>query len=104
MDAQATLANIQKKDVSQSIFQLVNMVLDGRTEKEIQKAEVASNYAFKEVEEAVNAFGDSQFLNDALYENYLTMTRYYDDDFEKTAAFMDLMSLDEVNENYIGVS
>ena len=52
----------------------------------------------------MNAFGDSQFLNDALYENYLTMTRYYDDDFEKTAAFMDLMSLDEVNENYIGVS
>ena len=32
------------------------------------------------------------------------MTRYYDDDFEKTAAFMDLMSLDEVNENYIGQS
>ena len=41
-------------------------------------------------------------LNDALYENYLTMTRYYDDDFEKTAAFIDCMSLDETNEAYIG--
>jgi len=30
------------------------------------------------------------------------MTRYYDDEFEKTAAFADLMSLDEVNEAYIG--
>ena len=30
------------------------------------------------------------------------MTKYYDDDFEKTAAFIDCLSLDETNEAYIG--
>ena len=43
MDAQATLANIQSKDVSQSIFQLVDFTLKGRTEKEIQKAEAGAS-------------------------------------------------------------
>lgn len=48
------------------------------------------------------AFGDSVQLNDALYENYLSMTRYEDFDLEKTASFADLMSLNQTQEAYIG--
>lgn len=48
------------------------------------------------------AFGDSQLLNEALYENYLEMYRYYDDDFEQAACFADCISLDSANEDYVG--
>ena len=47
------------------------------------------------------AFGDTQGLNDALYENYLDMFRYYDDDFEQAACMADCLSLDQHNENYV---
>jgi len=47
------------------------------------------------------AYGDSQFLNDALYENYLDMFRYYDDDFEQAACFADCLSIDASNDEYV---
>ena len=51
----------------------------------------------------VMAFGDSQFLNAALFENYLSQYLYYDDDMEKTASYAEAFSLDECNESYIAV-
>ena len=50
------------------------------------------------------AFGDSQFLNAALFENYLSQFRYYDDDMERTASYADSFSMDECHENYIAVT
>lgn len=40
-------------------------------------------------------------LNQSLFENYLSMRSYYDDDFEKTAAFADFASLDDVHDSYV---
>ena len=40
-------------------------------------------------------------LNDSLYENYLSMKKYYDYDFEKTANFMDFFSMDDCREAYV---
>mmetsp|Transcript_24276 Transcript_24276/g.32539 ORF Transcript_24276/g.32539 Transcript_24276/m.32539 type:complete len:82 (+) Transcript_24276:315-560(+) len=39
-------------------------------------------------------------LNNALYENYLDMFRYYDDDFEQAACMADCLSLDQSHEDY----
>lgn len=76
-------------------------MLGGRTDKEAREQEGTCR-AFKDVQKNVFSYGDSQFLNDALYENYLDMFRYYDDDFEQAACFADCMSLDAMNEDYIG--
>ena len=98
MTAQAGLASLQRKDTTQSIFQVVEFVLGGQPERAAQENEGTSR-AFKEVQETVNAFGDSVFLNDAIYENYLTMFRYYDDDLEKAACLMDCLSLNQKHED-----
>ena len=100
MAAQSSIIGLQAKDVSQSIFEITEYVLSGQSEKEQKLNHQVSKV--REIQKMVFAHGDSQMLNAALFENYLTMTGYYDDDFEKTAAFADLMSLDEVNEAYIG--
>ena len=81
LSAQAGMASLQVKDLSQSIFQMIEYVLGGRSEKEAREHEGKSR-TFQEVQKNVQAYGDSQFLNEALYENYLDMFRYYDDDFE----------------------
>ena len=79
----------------------MNHVLEGRDENQV-KATEGTNEVFKSIKEQVFAFGDSQMLNETLYENYLTMKKYYDYDFEKTANFLDLFSLDDCREAYVG--
>ena len=75
-------------------------MLGGRPEREAEESE-GSSRTFKDLSSAVFAFGDTQGLNDALYENYLDMFRYYDDDFEQAACMADCLSLDQHNENYV---
>ena len=36
--------------------------------------------------------GDTRQWNEALYENCLTVSHYFDDKFEKTAFFLDTLS------------
>ena len=39
-------------------------------------------------------------LNDALYCNFSEVSQYYDDCFEKTANFLDYLSLADTQENF----
>ena len=43
----------------------------------------------REVKESVFSLGDSELLNDFLYQNYCETVNYFDDDMEKTAFFLD---------------
>ena len=49
--------------------------------------------ALHEVKACIDSLGgDTRLWNDALYENYLSVSHYFDDRFEKTAFFMDTLS------------
>ena len=99
------MAELQSKDQSQSIFQLVDLTLGGMSETQRRNLKDRGNQVlFQETEKAVIAFGDSQFLNAALFENYLSQFLYYDDDMERTASYADAFSMDECHENYIAVT
>lgn len=76
-------------------------MLGGRSEEDASHHEGTSRID-KEVREKVHAYGDTKFINDALYQNYLTMFRFYDDDFEQAADFMECLSLNQTQEDYIG--
>ena len=45
--------------------------------------------------------GDTQLLNNGLYCNYCDTTNYTDFDFKRTAAFLDTLSLAEVQETFV---
>ena len=57
MAAQAEMANLQHKDMSQSIFELHDFILGGNSQ-DLDKKPAGSLY--KEISEKANAFGDSQ--------------------------------------------
>lgn len=46
--------------------------------------------------------GDTQLINDSLYENFSNVTTYYDDSFEKTAYFLQCLSTSDIQESFIG--
>ena len=46
--------------------------------------------------------GDTRHWNDAVYENCLTVSRYFDDKFEKTAFFLETLSTAYVHQNWSG--
>lgn len=45
-----------------------------------------------EVKNIVFSHGDTQLINDFLYNNYANSVSYFDDDLEKTAFFLDTLS------------
>jgi hypothetical protein len=45
-----------------------------------------------ELKKQVEALGDPQLLNDAIFENYNSCTHYFDDDLLKTAGLLDSLS------------
>lgn len=46
----------------------------------------------KEVKQNCSALGDYQLLNNSLFYNYSHCCSYFDDNMEKTACFVDLLS------------
>lgn len=55
-----------------------------------------------EVKGVVNRLdGEPQLLNNGLYCNYADATQYYDDFFDKTALFLDSLSLAETQEVFV---
>ena len=46
--------------------------------------------------------GDNRLWNEGLYENYLSVSHYFDDRLEKTAFFTDTLSNAYVHESFIG--
>ena len=53
-----------------------------------------------EVKSLSNNLGDNELMNDYIFHNYSRTVNYFDDDFEKTAFFMDMMSLSDVNDAF----
>ncbi len=45
-----------------------------------------------DIKSRLQSVGDTELVNDFLFENYNHSVNYFDDDLEKTAFFMDLMS------------
>jgi len=66
LKAQTELASLQGKDLTQSVFQVIEYVLGGRSEDEARRNE-GSNRTNRDVSMKINAFGDSNFLNESLY-------------------------------------
>jgi hypothetical protein len=46
--------------------------------------------------------GDTQLINDSLYENFLSACLYYDDSFNKTSYLLDCLSNADLRETFIG--
>ena len=46
-------------------------------------------------------FGDPDLLNDFVYQNYNHSITYFDDDLEKTALYLDMLSRNENTTHYI---
>jgi hypothetical protein len=46
-------------------------------------------------------FGDPDLLNDFVYQNYNHSVTYFDDDLEKTALYLDMLSRNENTTHYI---
>ena len=58
MKAQAEIAGLQAKDLTQSVFQAVEYVLGGISEEDVRDNS-GTNRLYKGVSERVNAYGDS---------------------------------------------
>jgi hypothetical protein len=54
-----------------------------------------------EVKELTFSLGDTELLNDCLYQNYNSAVAYFDDDLEKTAYFLDTLSRSDIYESYV---
>lgn len=54
-----------------------------------------------EVKELVFSLGDSELLNDYIFHNYSNSVNYFDDDFEKTAFFLDSLSRADLADKFI---
>ena len=46
--------------------------------------------------------GDAELMNDYIFHNYSKAVSYFDDDLEKTALFLDQLSLADCVNHYIG--
>ena len=77
---------MQVKDSFQSIFDVARFVLLSPPDK-------SNLNTLHEVRACLESLsGDTELWNDGLYENYLEVSRFYDDKFEKTAFFTDSLS------------
>jgi hypothetical protein len=47
------------------------------------------------VKSSVSAFGDSDLLNDFIFNNYCNSITYFDDDMEKTSLYLDTLSIND---------
>ena len=54
-----------------------------------------------EIKSQVMNFGDPDLLNEFVYHNYPTAVSYFDDDMEKTALYLDMLSRNENTSQYI---
>jgi hypothetical protein len=54
-----------------------------------------------QVKSQVQQFGDADLLNDFVFHNYCTSVTYFDDNFEKTALYLDLLSKSDNINTYI---
>ena len=95
-DLSRALVQLQVKDSFQSVFDVARFVLLSPPEK-------SNLNTLHEVKASIDSLGgDTQLWNDGLFENYLSVSRYYDDKFEKTAFFTDTLSRTYVLTNFIG--
>jgi hypothetical protein len=53
-----------------------------------------------DIRETVSSF-EGDILNAGLFQNYCDTTQYYDDCFEKTAMFLDSISLEDTQDTYV---
>jgi hypothetical protein len=70
---------------------LIDMAQDILLAEEQNKAS-KHNLSLRVKERVDNMSCDTQILNDALYENYADFAHYSDEDFTKTAYFLDSLS------------
>ena len=49
-----------------------------------------------EIRSKVMSHGDSELINDFVYQNYPNATTYFDDDLEKTAYYLETLSLSNI--------
>jgi hypothetical protein len=63
--------------------------------KEQQNSYEKSNMLFK-VRSKVFAFGDTDLLNDFIFNNYNKSITFFDDDMEKTALYLETLSMGEI--------
>ena len=54
-----------------------------------------------QVKSTVQNFGDDELLNDFIFHNYPKSISYFDDNFEKTALYLDLLSNNDKIDKYI---
>ncbi len=73
------------KDKKENIFNVLDYILFEK---------ISYRTPHKEIKEIVDSYS-GDILNDGLYENYCETTQYYDDYFEKTATFLDFVSIAE---------
>lgn len=82
------------KDQHSNLFQVAEHVLFNKPKQKI------SYQILTEIRNLVTSLGDSQLLNDCLYESYNGRTYYTDDDLSKTSLFLDQLSHSTVVKQY----
>lgn len=83
------------KDSFENVFNVADEIM-------IRKDKYNTNTRLlHEVKLQVQSLGDSELLNDFIYQNYNSSINYFDDDMEKTAIFLDTLSRSDCTDKYI---
>ena len=86
--------NKKGKDKFPSIFDVTEYVL-------WEKSQAFGTAFIKEVKDNCSALGDYQLLNNSLYHNFQHCCSYFDDNMEKSACFLDLLSRCDVMSQFV---
>ena len=92
------MIELQAKDSFQTVFDVSRFIL-------LSPCDKRNLNTFNEVKTCISSLGsDTQLWNDGLFENYLSITKYFDDTFEKTAFFSDALSSAYIRQDYMARS
>lgn len=90
------LVSNQVKDKCENLFNLAEFVM-------FDKPERSSYTVLETVRNMVNSLaGDTQLINDSIYENFSQSCQFYDDNFNKTAYLLQCLSNSDLQETFIG--
>jgi hypothetical protein len=84
------------KDTAESIFNVGDSILINHDKYAVSQAKLLNH-----VKRQTMNFGDPQLLNEFVYHNFPTSVSYFDDDLEKTAFYLDLVSKNDNNCHYV---
>jgi hypothetical protein len=86
----------QSKDKSENLFNIAEFIM-------FDKVQRGNFTALEHVRNLVNSLaGDTQLINDSLFENYPSATLYYDDSFNKTSYLTQCFSDADIREAFVG--